>query len=43
MKVQIESLTAQMADAASKLQFEKAAEIRDKIAQLKVFITEEDK
>lgn len=38
IKAQIESLTTQMNEAAEKLQFEKAAEIRDKIAELKAIL-----
>jgi excinuclease ABC subunit B len=38
IKAQIESLTTQMNEAAEKLQFEKAAEIRDKIAELKAML-----
>lgn len=43
IKAQIESLTKLMADAASKLQFERAADIRDKINELKALISGEEK
>jgi len=38
IKAQIESLTALMTEAAEKLQFEKAAQIRDKIAELNAIL-----